>query len=127
MRALRTAAHNAHERALVKAMAAGQNLVVADVAHAQLRAAGALVEEAAGDSDEGGEEELVLDEKVALASSQLGASTPTVVIGKTPGHVTSDASADADVLVGSWMSGRSSVTNASTGGIRIRNDGDTPR
>ena len=100
---LRSAAHTGHERALVKALAAGQNLAVADVAHAQLRAAGALVEEAASD-DGDDEEELVLDEKEALAAS---------VIGKT-------ATADADVVVGSWMSGRSSVTNAST-------SGDTPR
>ena len=100
---LRSAAHTGHERALVKALAAGQNLAVADVAHAQLRAAGALVEEAASD-DGDDDEELVLDEKEALAAS---------VIGKT-------ATADADVVVGSWMSGRSSVTNAST-------SGDTPR
>lgn len=120
VRALRTAAHTAHERALVKALAAGQNLAVADVAHAQLRAAGALVEEAVEDEDEGGGEELVLDEKAAFASSQ-GAPAPTVVIGKTG----ADASADADVVVGSWMSGRSSVTNAPAGGIR--NDGDTLR
>ena len=100
---LRSAAHTGHERALVKALAAGQNLAVADVAHSQLRAAGALVEEAARD-DGDDDEELVLDEKEALAAS---------VIGKT-------ATADADVVVGSWMSGRSSVTNAST-------SGDTPR
>ncbi|KAI9438733.1 hypothetical protein H4582DRAFT_2057353 [Lactarius indigo] len=100
MRALRTAAHTAHERTLVKALAAGQNLAVADVAHAQLRAAGALVEEAADEGDEdGSREELVLDEKAALAA-------PTVEIGKT------DADATADVVVGSWMSGRSSITNA---------------
>ena len=119
--ALRTAAHTAHERALVKALATGQNLAVADVAHAQLRAAGALVEEAASD-DEGteGGEDLVLDEKEALASSQ-GAPAPTVVIGKT------GATADADVVVGSWMSGRSSATNASASVGAIRNDGDTPR
>ncbi|KAH9003556.1 hypothetical protein EDB86DRAFT_3062932 [Lactarius hatsudake] len=103
VRTLRTAAHTAHERALVKALAAGQNLAVADVTHAQLRAAGALVEEAADEGDEdGGGEELVLDEKAALASSQA----PTVEIGKT------SADATADVVVGSWMSGRSSITNA---------------
>jgi len=101
VRSLRSAAHTAHERALVKALAAGQNLAVADVAHAQLRAAGALVEEAAASDDDGDDdEELVLDEKEALA------------IGKTEQAVT----ADADVVVGSWMSGRSSVTNASAGG-----------
>ena len=108
MCALRTAAHTTHERALVKTLAAGQNLAVADVAHAQLRAAGALVEEAVSDDDDDNEE-LVLDEKAA--------------IGKTE-RAGADATADADVVVGSWMSGRSSVTNASAG---IRNDGDTPR
>ncbi|KAN0136305.1 hypothetical protein V8E53_005910 [Lactarius tabidus] len=107
--ALRSAAHTSHERALVKALAAGQNLAVADVAHARLRAAGALVEEAASDDEDG--EEIVLDEKEALAAS---------VIGKTE-HA---ATADADVVVGSWMSGRSSVTNASGA---IRDDGNTPR
>ena len=126
VRALRTAAHTAHERALVKSLAAGQNLAVADVAHAQLRAAGALVEEAASD-DEGteGGEDLVLDEKEALASSQ-GAPAPTVMIGKTV-SAGAGAAADADVVVGSWMSGRSSVTNASAGVGAIRNDGDTLR
>jgi hypothetical protein len=84
-------------------------LAVADVAHARLRAAGALVEEAASDDEDG--EEIVLDEKEALAAS---------VIGKTE-HA---ATADADVVVGSWMSGRSSVTNASGA---IRDDGNTPR
>jgi hypothetical protein len=102
---LRSAAHTSHERALVKALAAGQNLAVADVAHTQLRAAGALVEEAASDDDDG--EELVLDEKEALAAS---------VIDKTE-----HAAAGADVVVGSWMSGRSSATNASGG------NGNTPR
>ncbi|KAH9057206.1 hypothetical protein EDB87DRAFT_1578953 [Lactarius vividus] len=112
VRTLRTAAHTAHECALVKALAAGQNLAVADVAHAQLRAAGALVEEAADEGDEdGGGEELVLDEKAALASSQA----PTVEIGKTGADTT------ADVVVGSWTSGRSSITNAPA------SDGDTLR
>ncbi|KAI0000159.1 hypothetical protein BJV74DRAFT_876958 [Russula compacta] len=46
IRTLRTATHVAHERALVKSLAMGQNLAVTDTAHAQLRAAGALVEEA---------------------------------------------------------------------------------
>ena len=99
--ALRTAAHTAHERALVKALAAGQNLGVADVAHAQLRAAGALVEEAVSDEDEVDGE---LDEKAELGAPGL--------IGKTE---SADATADTDVVVGSWMSGRSSVTNASAG------------
>lgn len=100
---LRSSAHTAHERALVKALAAGQNLAVADVAHTQLRAAGALVEEAASDDDGDDDEEVVLDEKEALGASVIG-----------------NATADTDVVVGSWMSGRSSITNAST-------SGDTPR
>ena len=112
MCALRTAAHTAHERALVKALAAGQNLAVGDVAHAQLRAAGALVEEATSDDEAEGGEELVLDEKEALASS-------TAMIGKTE---------PADVVVGSWMSGRTSVTDASANVEAIRNDdGDALR
>ena len=124
--ALRTAAHTAHERGIVKALAAGQNLAVSDVAHAQLRTAGALVEEAASDDDEdeGDDgEKIVLDEKAALESA-------AAVTGKSErAGADSDATADADAVVGSWMSGRSSVTNNSAGGGvgGIRNDGDTPR
>ncbi|KAI9508319.1 hypothetical protein F5148DRAFT_922215 [Russula earlei] len=54
VRALRIAAHAAHERALVKALATGQNLAVTDAAHAQLRAAGALIEEAVDEDEEDG-------------------------------------------------------------------------
>ncbi|KAH9018541.1 hypothetical protein EDB85DRAFT_2154432 [Lactarius pseudohatsudake] len=112
VRTLRTAAHIAHERALVKALAAGQNLAIADVAHAQLRAAGALVEEAADEGDEdGGGEELVLDEKAALASSQ---QAPTVEIGKT------GADATADVVVGFVDVGPVEYTNGPVGGDTLR-------
>jgi hypothetical protein len=93
---------------------------VTDAAHGQLRAAGALVEEAVDeheeDADGSGDGELILDEKTALAS---GVPTSTVVDvplrGKT-GRASTDAdtSAEADGgYVGSWMSGRSSVTDRS--------------
>jgi len=75
VRTLRTSAHATHECALVKALATGQNLAVTDGAHVQLRAAGALVEEAVDedeDEDEGtgvgGGGDLVLDEKAVLGS-----------------------------------------------------------
>jgi len=75
VRTLRTSAHATHECAIVKALATGQNLAVTDAAHAQLRAAGALVEEAVDededeDEDTGGSGggDLVLDEKAALGS-----------------------------------------------------------
>jgi len=96
---------------------------VTDAAHEQLRAAGALVEEAVDEHEEdanasvngGGDGELILDEKSALAS---GVPTSTVVDvplrGKT-GRASTDAdtSAETDGFVGSWMSGRSSVTHTS--------------
>jgi hypothetical protein len=125
IRTLRTTAHAAHERALVKALATGQNLVVTDTAHGQLRAAGALVEEAVDEDEDdadasvdgGGDGELILDEKSALAS---GVPTSTVMMdvplrGKTERASTdADTSAEADGgFVGSWMSGRSSVTHTS--------------
>lgn len=77
VRTLRTAAHTSHERALVKALATGQNLAVIDTAHEQLRAAGALMEEALDededeDSDMGagiGGKEVVLDEKTVLSDA----------------------------------------------------------
>jgi hypothetical protein len=86
---------------------------VTDAAHGQLRAAGAFVEEAVDEDDEDGMGgELVLDEKSALASD---ASAPAVVDvplrGKTE-RAGTDANADAVGVVGSWMSGRSSVTDA---------------
>jgi len=73
IRTLRTSAHTTHECALVKALATGQNLAVTDAAHAQLRAAGALVEEAVDEDEDdgtgvGGSADLVLDEKAALGS-----------------------------------------------------------
>jgi len=113
VRVLRTTAHTAHERALIKALATGQNLAVTDAAHAQLRAAGALVEEAADEEDDadalGGGGELVLDEKSALASD-APAAVDVPLRGKTE-RADTDASADAVGVVGSWMSDRSSVTN----------------
>ena len=85
-----------------------------DEAHAQLRAAGALVEEAADEEDDadalGGGGELVLDEKSALASDAPAAVVDVPLRGKTE-RADTDASADAVGVVGSWMSGRSSVTN----------------
>ncbi|KAI0252527.1 hypothetical protein BJV78DRAFT_1360837 [Lactifluus subvellereus] len=116
VRALRTAAHAAHERALVKALATGQNLAMMDVAHTQLRAAGALVEEAADEDvdDAGGGDELVLvDEKMALGSSaapvpaamDLRVPSPLALKGKSE-----RAGADAGAVVGSWTS---SVTDTS--------------
>ncbi len=87
-----------------------------DAAHAQLRAAGALVEEAADEEDDadalgGGGGELVLDEKSALASDAPASAAVDVPLrGKTE-RASTDASADAVGVVGSWMSGRSSVTN----------------
>jgi hypothetical protein len=93
--------------------------VVTDTAHAQLRAAGALVEEAVDDDEEdedasfGGGGELVLDEKTALASGVPTSRVVDVPVrGKTE-RASTDTDADA-VGVGSWMSGRSSVTNTLT-------------
>jgi hypothetical protein len=91
-----------------------------DGAHARLRAAGALVEEAVDEDDMdvdggGGGEELVLDEKTALESAapvsaalDLGVSSPLTLRGKTE-----RAGGDAAPVVGSFMSGQSSVTNTS--------------
>jgi vacuolar protein sorting-associated protein 3 len=113
VRALRTSAHTAHERALIKALATGRNLAVTDAAHTQLRAAGALVEEAADeddvDTDGGGGEELALDEKTALGSAEPVLAAVNVR-GKTE---TERTVADAGAVVGSWTSGRTSVTNTS--------------
>ncbi|KAI9509282.1 hypothetical protein F5148DRAFT_1148443 [Russula earlei] len=124
VRALRIAAHAAHERALVKALATGQNLAVTDAAHAQLRAAGALIEEAVDEDEDdgvaevdgGGEGDLVLDEKAALGSgvpASMAVDLP--VRGKTE-RADADAGAGAGAgaeaeVVGSWMSGRTSVDN----------------
>lgn len=122
VRTLSTAAHAAHERALIKALATGQNLAVTDAAHAQLRAAGALIEEVAADEDEDdadgggvGGKELVLevDEKMALGSSAT--PVPAAVDLRVPSPLTlkgksERAGADAGAIVGSWTS---SVTNTS--------------
>jgi len=96
---------------------------VTDAAHAQLRAAGALIEEAVDEDDEdadadtgvGGGGELVLDEKAVLASD---APASRVVVDVPLRSKTERADADAvgvgvTLALGSWMSGRSSVTNRS--------------
>jgi len=68
------------------------------------------------DTGVGGGGELVLDEKAVLASD---AHASRVVVdvplrGKTErADADADASADAVGVVGSWMSGRSSITNRS--------------
>jgi hypothetical protein len=115
VRTLRTAAHTSHERALVKALATGQNLAATDTAHEQLRAAGALVEEALDedeDDDVGagvGGEKVALDEKTALpdAPASIAVDLP---LGEKSERL-EDESVDAVGAVGSWMSGRSSVTH----------------
>ena len=92
-----------------------------DAAHAQLRAAGALIEEAVDEEDEdadagvGGGGELILDEKAALASDAPASRVVDVPLkSKTERADTDgDSSADAVGVVGSWISGRSSVTNPS--------------
>jgi hypothetical protein len=92
---------------------------VTDVAHDQLHAAGALVEEALDEDEEdtdlgaAGKEEVVLDEKAALsadAPASMAVDLPLRGNGEWAGE-----DADAVGAVGSWMSGRSSVTNTSTG------------
>ncbi|KAI0288353.1 hypothetical protein BC826DRAFT_1038656 [Russula brevipes] len=112
VRILRTTAHTTHEHTLVKALAMGQNLAMTDAAHAQSRAAGALVEEAVdedADDAEGGE--MVLDEKAALASGVPASLAMDVPPRGKMERTDTDASADAVGVAGSWMSGRSSVTN----------------
>jgi len=114
VRTLRTAAHTSHERALVKALATGQNLAVTDVAHEQLRAAGALMEEALdededNDVDVGVGGEMVLDEKTVLPDAPASIAVDLPLGSKR--ERLEDASVDAVGAVGSWMSGRSSVTH----------------
>ena len=120
VRTLRTAAHTGHERALVKALATGQNLAVTDVAHEQLRAAGALVEEELDyeedtDLGAGGEEKVVLDEKASLptdAPISVAVDLPSRGNREWAGE---DARVDTVGGVGSWMSGQSSVTTSAGG------------
>jgi len=106
------AAHTSHERALVKALATGQNLAATDAAHEQLRAAGALMEEAEDeDNDVGagvGGEKVVLDEKTVLPDPPASIAVDLPLGGR---ERLEDASVDALGAVGSWMSGRSSVTH----------------
>jgi Vacuolar sorting protein 39 domain 2 len=116
VRTLRTAAHTSHERALVKAVATGQNLAVTDAAHEQLRAAGALMEEALdedededNDVDAGVGDELVLDEKIVLPDAPASIAVDVPLGGKR--ERVEEVSVDAVGAVGSWMSGRSSVTH----------------
>ena len=109
VRTLRTAAHTSHERALVKALATGQNLAVTDAAHEQLRAAGALIEEELDgdeDSDMGaGGEKVVFDEKTVLSDAPASIAVDLPLGGRR------ERLEDAVGAVGSWMSGRSSVTH----------------
>ena len=113
VRTLRTTAHTSHERALVKALATGQNLAVTDAAHEQLRAAGALIEEALDeDNDVGagvGGEKVVFDEKTVLPDAPASIAVDLPLGGRR--ERVEDASVDAVSAVGSWMSGRSSVTH----------------
>ena len=109
---MRTAAHTSHERALVKALATGQNLAATDTAHEQLRAAGALVEEAFDDDDDVGGvggEEVVLDEKTELPDTPASIAVD-IPLGRKREQL-EDVSVDAVGAVESWMSGRSSITH----------------
>ena len=69
-RSFRRTLHAHHEAQLVKAVAASENLAVAERTWAVLRAEGAVIEEAVDDDDEKGDEETALgvslDEKAAL-------------------------------------------------------------
>lgn len=111
VRTLRTAAHASHERALVKALATGQNLAVTEAAHEQLRAAGALIEEALDedeDNDVGAGDNVVLNEKTVFPDAPASIAVDVPLGGKR--ERAEDASA-----VGSWKSGRSSVTHTDDG------------
>ena len=117
VRTLRTAANTSRERAIVKALATGQNLAVTDAAHEQLRAAGALIEEALDEEDNdvsagvSGEEEVVFNEKTVLPDAPASIAVDLPLRGKRE-RVGEDASVDAVGAGGSWMSGWSSVTHA---------------
>ncbi|KAH9962285.1 hypothetical protein BGW80DRAFT_1180850 [Lactifluus volemus] len=118
IRTLRTTAHTAHERGLIKALATGRNLAVTDAAHAQLRAAGGIVEEALDDdvdATSGDGEELILDEKTVVRST-VPIPAAVALSGKTERMVASGA------VVGSWTSGQSSVTTNS-GSAYLSNEG----
>ena len=84
-----------------------------DAAHVQLRAAGALIEEAVDEEDEdadvGGGGELILDEKAALGSDAPASRVVDVPLKSKAER----ADTNAVGVVGSWMSGRSSDTNPS--------------
>jgi hypothetical protein len=81
---------------------------VTDAAHEQLRAAGALMEEVLDgdeDSDMGADgEKVVLDEKTAFSDAPTSIAVDLPLGGR---ERLEDPSMDT---VGSWMSGRSSVT-----------------
>jgi hypothetical protein len=89
--------------------------VVTDAAHEQLRAAGALVEEALDEDDDNdvgagvGGEKVVLDEKTVLPDAPAPIALDLALGGKR--ERLEDASVDAVGTAGSWMSGRSSVTH----------------
>ena len=86
-----------------------------DAAHEQLRAAGALVEEALDEDDDNdvgagvGGENVVLDEKTVLSDAPASIAVDLPVDGKR--ERLEDASVDTVGAVGSWMSGRSSITH----------------
>ena len=101
------AAHTSHERALVKALATGQNLAVTDAAHEQLRAAGALMEEAVDEDEDNDGEKVMLNEKTVFPDAPVSIAVD-LPLGKR-GRL-EDAGVDAVDTVGSWMSGRSSDT-----------------
>jgi hypothetical protein len=91
---------------------------VTDAAHAQLRAAGGIVEEALDDDVDaasGDGEELILDEKTVLRST-VPIPAAVALSGKTERMVASGA------VVGSWTSGQSSVTTNS-GSAYLSNEG----
>jgi hypothetical protein len=122
VRTLRTTAHTAHERGLIKALATGRNLAVTDAAHAQLRAAGAIVEEALDDEVDGASgdgEELILDEKTVLRST---VPIPAAVDLTVSSRDKTERMIASGGVVGSWMSGQSSVTTNSGSGY-LSNEG----
>jgi hypothetical protein len=86
---------------------------VTDAAHEQLRAAGALMEEALdededNDVDAGVGGGMVLDEKAVLPDAPASIAVDLPLGSKR--ERLEDASVDAVGAVGSWVSGRSSVT-----------------